>query len=484
MSPATRRFTRPARSLAGRLRVLAGRVSLRGRLVLAATVAIAVVVATVTWLAFLAVRHELTFDVDQRLRRQAAALQRFADGEPFPPGPPLPPPRDRPVPSGGYVQVVTADGRIHRPDDQDLSLPVSAATLAVAAGRRDGFFDDVQVDGVHTRMFTAPLPNAAAVQVAVPVRDIDAELRRLEVAFLAVGLAGVGVAALLHRLMTRTVLAPVARLTRAAERIATTNDLTHRIEADRGDELGRLAQSFNAMLDALRQAVDAQRQLVADASHELRTPLTSLRTNVEMLARGQALPDADRNRLLHRIVTGLEEMTGLVSDIVELARGEEPARFAEEFRLDALVRAAVARAERHWPDIRFSTDVAPVLARGVTTRVERAVVNLLDNAAKFSPPREFVEVRLRPSGLVVRDHGPGIPPEDLPHVFDRFYRAGSARGRPGSGLGLAIVQQVADSHRGWVRLANADGGGAVARLWLPGLMPLPAELTGGPAEQR
>jgi two-component system sensor histidine kinase MprB len=206
---------------------------------------------------------------------------------------------------------------------------------------------------------------------------------------------------------------------------------------------------------------------VADASHELRTPLTSLRTNIEVLARNETMPAADRERLLGDVTGQLEELTGLVDDVVELARGAEAPLVMEDVRLDQLVERAVERARLHAPAARFELALRETLVRGAPDRLDRAVANLLDNAVKWSPPGKAVDVSVRDGAVTVRDHGPGIDAEDLPHVFDRFYRAPSARGTPGSGLGLAIVRQTADSHGGTVSAENADGGGAVLRLVLP-----------------
>jgi two-component system sensor histidine kinase MprB len=261
---------------------------------------------------------------------------------------------------------------------------------------------------------------------------------------------------------------PVTDLTETAEHVARTRDLSRRIEAQGEDELARLAASFNTMLEALDDSQRAQRRLVADASHELRTPLTSLRTNLEVLGRPGALPEADRERLRADLVAQIEELGMLVGDLIELARDGEPnGEPHEEVRLDELVACAVERARRHAPDVAFETDLEPCVATGARGRLDRAVANLLDNAAKWSPRGGTVEVVLRDGELTVRDHGPGIAAADLPHVFDRFYRATAARGRAGSGLGLAIVRHVAEGHGGSVRAEAAPGGGAQLRLALP-----------------
>jgi two-component system sensor histidine kinase MprB len=210
------------------------------------------------------------------------------------------------------------------------------------------------------------------------------------------------------------------------------------------------------------------RRFVADASHELRTPLTSLRTNIEVLASERALPAGERARLLTDVVDQLSEMTTLISELIDLARGEQQTEEPEEVRLDLVASEAVERARRNRPAVTFSTNLEESTVQGVPSTIERAVANLLDNAAKWSPPGADVEVAVRDGEVTVRDHGPGIDEEDLPHVFDRFYRSRSARGRPGSGLGLAIVRQVAMAHGGEVVAEPADGGGTLMTLRLNG----------------
>ena len=261
-------------------------------------------------------------------------------------------------------------------------------------------------------------------------------------------------------------LAPVQRLTRTAEEVSETRDLSRRIEASGTDELSRLAATFNTMLGALEDSARAQRQLVSDASHELRTPLTSLRTNIEVLARDQAMPAADREQLLRDVTEQLTEMTALIAELVELARGDQAPAEPEDVRLDLVAADAIERTRRNRPGVSFKPELEESLIRGVPATVERAVSNLLDNAAKWSPPGGEVEVTVRDGELTVRDHGPGIDEADLPFVFDRFYRAPSARGMPGSGLGLAIVRQVAEAHGGTVVADRADGGGTLMRLTL------------------
>jgi two-component system sensor histidine kinase MprB len=243
--------------------------------------------------------------------------------------------------------------------------------------------------------------------------------------------------------------------------VTETRDLSRRIRVGSRDELGRLATAFNAMLEALDASLRQQRQLVADASHELRTPLSSLRTNIEVLIGGKKLPEDERQKLLADVTGQVEELSTLVAALVELDP-DEPLEL-EDVRLDELVAAAVDRARLHAPGVEFRERLSESVISASPFQVDRAVANLLDNAAKWS---DTVDVGVDDHTVTVRDHGPGIAPEDLPHVFDRFYRAAAARKLPGSGLGLAIVKQVADSHGGAVTAENAPDGGALFRLRL------------------
>jgi two-component system sensor histidine kinase MprB len=231
--------------------------------------------------------------------------------------------------------------------------------------------------------------------------------------------------------------------------------------------VGRMAARFNTMLDTLEGSVAAQRRLVADASHELRTPVTSLRTNIEVLLAGEDLPEPSRRRVLEDVREQTEELSGLITDVIELARGEVPVSGTEDVRLDEIAAVTAGRVGRSHPDTRFELDLEPTVVEGLPDRLARAVGNLLDNAAKYGPPGGVVEVRVRAGEVAVRDHGPGVPGAEAPFVFDRFYRGDGARGRQGSGLGLAIVRQVAESHGGGVTVEEAPGGGALFRLRLP-----------------
>jgi two-component system sensor histidine kinase MprB len=379
----------------------------------------------------------------------------------------------------GYQQVVDARGKILARSSQPVSLPGDARTRALAAHGGASFLRDTDLHGIHLRVLAEPFGSGRAVQLALPLTEVDSLLSRLRLILTLLVIGGIALAALLGRLVADAAVQPLKRLTQAAEHVAVTRDLSSRIEPVGEDEIGRLAGSFNAMLDALERSVSAldasvhaQRQLVADASHELRTPVTSLRTNIEILQHQG--PDMDREEqrgLLSDVVEQIEELTLVINDLIDLARGEEQREDSEELRLDLLVEEVVERARRHAPSTPLRVSLEPTLVTGVPARLERAVSNLIDNAIKYSPAGEPVDVTLYGTELSVRDHGPGISGKDLPHIFDRFYRGADARGRPGSGLGLAIVRQVAAQQGGTIAAEAAPGGGTLMRLCLPGAEP-------------
>ncbi|MGH2904302.1 MAG: HAMP domain-containing sensor histidine kinase [Solirubrobacteraceae bacterium] len=387
--------------------------------------------------------------------------------------------------AAGYVQLFQSNGQLVHSEGKGSLLPVTAATRAVATGRRGAFFSDATVGGTHVRILTERAPEGGVWQVALPLTDMDSTLTHLKLVLALVCLGGIALAAALGLLVSRTALIPVRRLTGAAERVARTQDLGHRIEAGE-DELGRLAQSFNTMLAALERSRLAQRQLISDASHELRTPLTSAQANLDALAIGERLPPRERARVLATAQAQLRELTVLVGDLVDLSKTDVEEIEVEDVRLDLAAAGAIERARLHGVGGHPSTFVLaaePCLVRAAPARLDRAIANLLDNACKWNSPAPAggrvgnpIEVRVRSGVLQVRDHGPGIAIEDLPRVFDRFYRAPGSRGRPGSGLGLAIVRQVAETHGGAVHAANDPGGGARLTLELPPLAMTDAEL--------
>jgi two-component system, OmpR family, sensor histidine kinase MprB len=435
---------------------------LRRRMAVATALAVGAAVLLVAVAAYFVVRGELRGQVDNQLIEQARLVQRvegrlrpeFAGRLRGLAGPPrgFPAPPERRGGSAEYVQFVS----------ERAASQASERVAAVARGEAGEFLADAEVGGEHVRVLTTPLEPGGAIQLGRSLESTDDVLARLRWVLLALILGGIALAAALGRLAARHLVAPVVRVTEAARHIAETEDLGRRIEVASADEVGQLAARFNAMLDTLEGSIAAQRQLVADASHELRTPVTSLRTNIEVLAENR-LDGAERARLVADVQAQAEELSALVADLIELARGDQPSPVREDVRLDALVAEAVERARRHAPGVTFETSLEPAVVDGVPDRLARAVNNLLDNAARHG---SSVFVAAGPSGIRVRDDGGGIAPDDLPHIFDRFYRGADARVRPGTGLGLAIVRQVAEQHGGSASAANVDGGAEFA-LSLP-----------------
>ena len=324
----------------------------------------------------------------------------------------------------------------------------------------------IEVGGKRMRLVTSHVGPGEALQIARPLADDDATLRRLRYGFAIVAVCALVLSLMIGSWVAEKALSPVRRLTRAAEDVARTRDLSVRLDTKGDDELARLGAAFNEMLEALDRSLTAQRRLVADASHEFRTPLTSIRANAELLERGR-VRETEQNAVARAVVDQVDELDGLVTDLIELALdGEAAARF-EDVRLDELVSVEVERMRRLASGIQFDLTAEPTSVRGDPERLGRAVANVLGNALKWSPPGGSVDVRVARGAVVVRDHGPGIDEADLPLVFERFYRAPTARGTPGSGLGLAIVRHVVEAHGGTAEAGNAPGGGAVLTLRLP-----------------
>jgi two-component system sensor histidine kinase MprB len=444
-------------------------VALRARLTLMSALIVGVTLVLASFVAYAAVRSQQRGQVDDALRGNAAFYQQVAArAAGVPPGRPG---ERSPPPSlggpGGYAQLVRPNGNaIQLGPAGGPELPVTQKALETANGDARGGFDDSDVEGLHLRVLTATLGPIGAVQVARSLEDSDRVLERLRRVLIVLVALGTALAAGVSRLFSRRVVAPVTELTDAAEHIEATGDLSRRVDADGHDEVGRMAARFNAMLARLQTSQAQQRQLVADASHELRTPVTSMRTNVEVLRDAPAMDEADRRALLDDVVEQAEELGNLVGDLIVLARDGEAPPVTEDVRLDELVAEAVVRARRHAPAVDFTVRAEACVVSAAPDRLGRAVNNLLDNAAQHG---DRVEVTVSADGVVaVRDHGPGVPPEDVPLIFDRFYRGATARGRSGSGLGLAIVRQVAESHGGSVRVESPGDGGARFVLNLPG----------------
>ncbi|MFJ6086587.1 ATP-binding protein [Streptomyces sp. NPDC092369] len=396
----------------------------------------------------------------------------------------------------GYSQLVKSDGKACLYGGSTTLLKTTSSDEAVAKNPQINTItlrNGTDGDGAAVRVLTTALvvegPSGryivkdTALQFAVPLKSTESTLNELALILLLVsgiGVLGAGAAGLA---VARAGLRPVDKLTEAVEHVARTEDLSIRIpvDEDREDEVARLSRSFNSMTSSLASSRELQQQLIADAGHELRTPLTSLRTNIELLTRseetGRPIPEADRKALLASVKAQMTELASLIGDLQELSRSEgQRGERVQYVSMQDTVEAALRRARLRGPELTINADLQPWYVRAEPSAVERAVVNILDNAVKFSPEGGTIEVQLEDGVLTVRDHGPGIPAEELPHVFDRFWRSPSARALPGSGLGLSIVARTIEQAGGEVTLARAPGGGTVATVRVPGApTPPPAD---------
>lgn len=400
----------------------------------------------------------------------------------------LPFPRDGAAQDPGFA---FRDTQIVKTDPPGVCLP-PGATKAIALQTDDAQvfrlppFQSVFRSGHYTngapamvRVFwasTTPNGIPVLVMVAAPTQPVEDALQKLALILGGVALGGIILAGVAGRLVARSALKPVDQLTDVVEHIARTEEVGSTIPVHGSDEIARLSTSFNSMSTALANSRDRQTRLIADAGHELRTPLTSLRTNVDLLIRsddtGRPLPPATKTKLLGNMKAQMQELTVLIGDLLQLSRPDtpRPERILAVVALHELADRAVARAKLRGPGLVFETAVEPWFVHGDAAALERAVINLLDNAVKYSPPGGAIDVGLRQGVLTVRDHGPGIPSDELPYVFDRFWRSPSSRQLPGSGLGLSIVAQSVREAGGEVALGPArDGGpGTQATVRLPG----------------
>jgi two-component system, OmpR family, sensor histidine kinase MprB len=472
--------------------------SLRGRITAAVAIGVTAVVLVLAVVVYMSVRSHLRSEIDHALVQRAQAQAGMPPGSQGPPaaggghfGGGRRPDRFQ-APGGdplggapGYFQAVLSNGNKLGVGGGSALLPSTKEAIAVArSGSGHAFFDQT-VDGEHLRVYAFASSlydqddntvSPAAIEVARPLTEVDSVLHQLLYTFGAVILAGILLALAMGAAISRTALAPIGRFINRTEAVTGALDGSERLEEGDTEELARLAASFNQTLDALEKSVASQRHLVADASHELRTPIAALRSNIQIFLDSGRLPPEERTGLQAAIIAELDELTQLVDDVLELSRGAAAPEAVEELRLDTIVAEAIERTTRRAPDLRFTTDLEPTTIRQVHERVARAVINILDNARKWSPHEGEVEVRLLHDGVLeVRDHGPGFPERDLPHVFDRFYRAERSRTMPGSGLGLAIVSQTAKAGGGFAEAANAPDGGAIVRASFGKPVAVPAE---------
>ncbi|MCL4448817.1 MAG: ATP-binding protein [Actinobacteria bacterium] len=413
---------------------------------LAATISTCVIVIFTSIAALVVIRHEVYLPVNSRLNYTANLLVHFAQRGRYPflkkiEGPFSP-----------ISQLITPAGTILT--DNSVPIPVTKGIQAVLNGTENSYSANTTYQGSPIRLLALPVPNGGAVVVGTPITAVLNQMHNLQHLIIFIALSGIVLAGLLGWLVARAALQPLRKLATTVERVSQTMDLSQRVDVTTKDELGGLASNFNQLLQALEQSTTRQRQLVQDAAHELRTPLTSLRTNTELINRLGEMDIKEQQQLSSDVLAQLEELSVLVNDLVVLAREEEPSHPSKDFRLDALVSDALERAQSHAriKECTFSYTSQPCWIHGIPERLMRAISNVLDNAIKWSHRGGTIQVCCQNGNVSVRDYGAGITEEDLPHVFDRFYRATSARELPGSGLGLAIVKQIVEENKGKVSI--------------------------------
>ena len=446
---------------------VAARLSLALRVALLTTTAVGMTLAVVSAMVFFTVRAEFETSLDESMLRRANAAvkagvtQLTLDG----------------VPQSAFAATdvkiaVVQGGRLFSTQDSQAVTPyIGQDELQVSIGDRTNSFRSAKIGGVHYRVVAVQAGQGTALVLAQSMESSRHALERLQLILWLSSAVGVAIAGLTGWIVATNGLRPVRRLTEAAERVARTQELTP-IAVAGHDELARLTTSFNSMLLALDASQERQRQLVADAGHELRTPLTSLRTNIELLSQasespGRQLSDTARTEIMGDVRAQLQELTTLVGDLMELARDEPLVRDPEPVDLSDVVSRAVERVQLRATNITFDVETESWMVVGEQQLLERAVTNLLDNAAKWSPPLGTVRIGLSDGVLTVTDDGPGINDEDLPHVFDRFYRSSEARTLPGSGLGLSIARRAAERHGGSITAGRAEGGGTLMTMRIP-----------------
>jgi two-component system, OmpR family, sensor histidine kinase MprB len=443
--------------------------SLRLRVTLAAGFAVLLAIVASSAAFYIGVREHLYHSIDASLSQLSAPLQASGQIQRI----------ERALESGapsqaagltpsqqGYLQFVGADGPVIARLTSTV-LPVTPAVLSVARGQRNDVFFNASAADAPVRVYVVNVGHGTALEAGRSLSEVNATLRELLVVSAVVCIAGVILAAVIGRLVAAAALHPVRHLSAAVRAVADTGELSHHVDVVGRDEFSQVASGFNGMLDALSESLAQQRQLVADASHVLRTPLATVRTNVEVLRRSDELDVSDRAQLIRDTVAQVAELTRLVNNMIELARGREEKGAFGLLRLDQLAASVVDEARRNYPSVDFELAAVPSTVWGSPDRLSRAVSNLVDNAAKWTRPPAPVEIIVENRSVTVRDHGPGVGASDVPHIFDRFYRSLSASGVPGSGLGLAIAKQTAEAHGGTIVVQAADGGGAEFILQFP-----------------
>ena len=438
--------------------------SFRARVAVLVALVVAIAVACVAGSFLYLARGQAVESIDSKLRLRASAViqlsEKFGRLREF----------DRRMfgeyaPDDVLLQIFDDSRRIWASNVEPL--PIRPENLLVAQRKISSRIATTEIAGYRMRVLTLPLrtPGRAAM-IARPMDEVDAQLAglwRMSIQIFVIGVAGSG---LIGFVVAGRVVRPVRRLTEAAKRVAETQNVDQPIDVKRDDEFGQLASSFNEMLGALSLSREQQHRLVTDASHELRTPITSLRTNLEYMQRNSSIEEDERRLILDDVLFELDELTGLVTELVDLATDQHHMGEAECIELDELVDAVVQRHRRRTSyNIVYTATSSQVMA--APALVERAVSNMVDNALKWNPPDSSVQVRVENGSVIVSDSGPGIPVEEHEQVFERFYRTEGARSFPGSGLGLSIVRHVAESFGGQARIIDDGQPGTTIELSFP-----------------
>lgn len=471
--------------------------SIKQRLTILASLVIIFSIATVTFAAYATVSQILWRTSDSLLRSQAQSIIEM-------------PPEQ--VPGG-------TQGEHYRPAFEKISntlslmvVPESNTGIAAPVAKFEPVLEDSEIAVIQgarphsyrsdgdDRYFAVAAPDGRVVVLVSDTSSTQRALDSLALILTMIGICGALGAIVLVTAVVSTGLRPIDRLRRATDRVTETDELRQLVVFS-NDEVGTLTMSFNNMMLALQTSREKQKELVADASHELKTPLTSLRTNIELLLLATredslGISEEDRREIERDVLSQLDEMSALIKDLVDLAREDGPVLSDQEVDLNDCIRVGVAKVQRRRPDVTFEIHAEPWVTQGDPTSLKRALLNLLDNAAKWSPQGGTVRVWMQPippaaSGLPagapggegyeeaveirVADSGPGIPAKDRAKVFDRFYRSISSRSMPGSGLGLSIVKQAVVNHGGAIIVDESDDGGALMRIVLPAHRGTPSE---------
>jgi len=442
-------------------------VTLRNRVAVAAAVGVLVVVAAVSGVLYFSYAASLHSRVDAALVDAAQQASTIAQNIKQSAGKSQSAPDFTEPVTVGSVAVQLIPGPVAAGQPAQFG-PLDNRDVDVANQVQPAYFADASDGGNQFRVYTAAMSGAGLVRTSRSADADNGALRNAALLLAGLTVAAAGVTYGAARLTAGRILRPIAELTAAAEHVAQTRDLTARLRsAGTSDEVGRLTTSFDTMLAALHESVTAQRQLVADASHELRTPLTSITTNLDLLEDGAGLADPQAPALVRAAREQAGELDQLITDLLDLARYHESTPHRETVRLDLLTDEAVRRMRQRVPDAAIDTELHPCLVHVDPAAVDHAISNLVDNAIKWTPPGAAVRVVVEDGQVSVTDQGPGIADEDLPHIFERFYRAPAAQGMPGAGLGLAIVGGVAHANDGTVAVRTGPHGSAFTLAFPP-----------------